>query len=75
MTMPGGRGTRIIDGGRERALLVSARAIRDDVAAAHADRLRTAGRLGRLWIRLEMAREVRRRLRHQAPPGGLYARR
>ena len=58
--------------GYDRAVEASAPRIRAEVEAEYAGRLASANWYRRLLLRLEMRREIRRRLERVAPPWGLY---
>jgi len=50
----------------------AARAIEAEVTAAYADRLRDAGWLSGVFLRVACRQEIRRRIENLAPPQALY---
>ncbi len=58
--------------GYERAVEATLPQIQAEVKAEYAERLASAGWYRRLWLRVEMRREVWRRLARIAPPWALY---
>lgn len=64
----------IVANGQERIRENERVKIRQEVAVRYAKAMASAGRLRRLWIRLRMAREIRRELNEFAPDRALYAR-
>jgi hypothetical protein len=68
MTKP----SRIIAGGFWRAASALKPSVRAAVLDDYAERLRHASFVGRLFLRLEINREIERRIHAQAPPDALY---
>jgi hypothetical protein len=66
--------TGIVENGRERALSAARDRVVNEVEAEYEEELRKAGPWRRLLLLWEMHREIERRLRHIAPPDGLYSR-
>ena len=66
------RNEHFVEDGQERGEEATAPQIRAAVDAEYADRLASANWYRRLVLRLEMRREIRRRLERVAPPWGLY---
>lgn len=63
---------RFVADGYSRAYAAIEPGVRAEVQAEYADRLQNASFFGRIWIRWEMNREIRRRVDQSAPPDALY---
>jgi hypothetical protein len=63
---------RFVEDGYERARIAAIDSIRAEVEREYAERLSGASWLKRWCLRLEMRREIERRLDRVAPPWGLY---
>jgi hypothetical protein len=63
----------VIDGGR-RAYLASINKVRVDVEREFSEALAQAGFLRRIFLRVQMNREIKGRMREIAPPWALYFR-
>lgn len=61
-----------VNDGYERALDANEPAIRAAVEQEYAERLKSAGWLDRRQLHREINREIEKRLKHVAPPWGLY---
>lgn len=70
--MTGKDDLEFVPDGYERARAAAVGSIRRQVEAEYAERLRYAGWLRRLLLRLEINREIERRLDRIAPPDALY---
>jgi hypothetical protein len=66
------RPSRIIAGGFRRATNSLEPIVRAEVHAQYAEELQAASFIGRLLLKLEMNREIERRVHAQAPPDALY---
>ena len=62
----------IVADGHVRARVGAEPEVRAAVSAAYAERLKASSLLGRIRLRREIEREIRRRLDEQSPPGALY---
>ncbi len=63
----------IVADGRGRAFSGSIDQVRAEVEQEFSAALCTAGFWRRIWLRFRIHREVRKRMRHAAPPWGLYS--
>ncbi len=69
---PMDRKQQFVADGQRRAYDAEIEHVRTEVEAQYAEELSRAGIWNRLRIRRKIKREIRKRMRDLAPPGGLY---